>query len=84
MRYLYGFRNCAYFSGPNPDGYVEWFTSKRARDAALAALRERAGSRGLSPTACVAGIYPVRRHVDSATGRAFVESLEDRDALRSR
>jgi hypothetical protein len=80
MRYIYGYCNCAYYN-VNPEGDLTWFTTRKARDCALARIREKAVDDGLSPGASRAGIYPVDRHVASMTGQAFVRALEDRGLL---
>ena len=72
QREVYGFTNCAFFSGPNPDGYTVWFPTRKERDIALAALRQNAVERGLSEGASRAGIYPVKRRIDSMTGEAWL------------
>ncbi len=59
MATLYGFQNVAFYATNNPQ--PRWFLTREARNKALAALRTLAVERGLSRSAALAGIYPVRR-----------------------
>lgn len=79
MRYVYGFQNVTYFSGPSPDGYPTWFRSRAKRDAALALIREDAITHGLAPRAAHAGIYPIKRHVASMAGDLFLHIVTLQD-----
>lgn len=81
MRYVYGFTNVAFYNRA-PEGDDTWFASARARNVALRELRERAIADGLSKTAAQAGIYPVRRHVASELGEAWLREIELTDEAR--
>jgi hypothetical protein len=75
MRYVYGFTNVAFYNR-KPQGDRTWFASARARNVALRELRARAIAKGLSASAAQAGIYPVRRHVASEVGAAWLREIE--------
>jgi len=74
-RTLYGYRNVAYYPGPSAQGYAVYYRTGKARDAALAELRDEAVEHGLARSAAAAGIYPVKlaiRHLST-------DHLEDLD-----
>jgi hypothetical protein len=75
-RYVFGIRNTAFWV-VRPEGDEMWYPSKRSRDAALQAMRAQAEAAGLSPTRCVSGIRPIRRHVGSASGAAWLDNLTE-------
>lgn len=75
MRYVYGFTNATFYNR-SAEGDDTWFASARARNAALRELRARAIAKGLSASAAQAGIYPVRRHVASEVGAAWLREIE--------
>lgn len=62
----YGFVNCAYYN-LHVDGAKRVFSTREARNAAIAELRERAIAHGLSRSAAQAGIYPVIGYVRDLT-----------------
>lgn len=66
-RTIYGYCNCAAFNLA-PDGDEHWFSTRTARDAALAAKRAGSVAAGLSESAAVAGIYPIRAHRSDRIG----------------
>jgi hypothetical protein len=57
---VFGFRNLAYFNREPAGDLSAFWTTREERDAALAALRSRAVSHGLSESASRSGIYPVQ------------------------
>lgn len=63
---LFGYVNVA-FHNRSADGQERVFTTREARDEALAALRERAVAGGLNKGASVAGIYPVVTRASALT-----------------
>lgn len=75
--YARGYRNTAFYNR-HASGDTTYFPSKRARDAALAKLRDHAVDRGLSPSAARYGIVPVSRRFPTARERdAFLANLQE-------
>jgi hypothetical protein len=61
QRTLYGLRNECFYADPREG--ARYYLTRKARDTALAELRDLAVSRGLAAAAATAGIYPVKRIV---------------------
>lgn len=58
-RLVFGYRNSAFYNHV-AEGDESWFTTRAARDAALAAKRDFATARGLSRSAALNGICPIK------------------------
>ena len=65
-RMVYGFRNSAAFN-VRAAGDEHWFLTATARNEALASFREYAVRRGLSRSAALDGIVPIRRRAAHLT-----------------
>ena len=78
QRTLYGLRNVCFYASSCED--VRYYLTRKSRDAALAALRDLAVSRGLDPVAARAGIYAVKRLVrDVSVADALIETAAENE-----
>lgn len=78
QRTLYGVRNQCFYASSQQD--VRYYLTRKARDSALAALRDLAVSRGLGVRAATVGIYPVKRVVrDVSLAEALIESAAENE-----
>ena len=76
---FYGYVNCAAYNH-DPEGDTTWFQEEDDRDEALRDFRAWAISKGLSRSASIAGIYPVRKVVRGAEAvDEFMASHIDQD-----
>ncbi len=78
QRTLYGIQNVAFYADPREG--ARYYLTRKARDTALASLRDLAVSRGLGVRAATVGIYPVKRVVrDVSVAEALIETAAENE-----
>ena len=63
-RIVFGYTNCAAFNR-KPEGDTRWYLTREERGAALSTKREKSTRQGLSESASISGIYPVKARLGS-------------------
>lgn len=77
---IYGFENHRYFvPANNPHGHCVWYGTRAERDAAVEALEEEAGARGLSDPR----FARVQRRIRTESDYAWLDRLRDHGVLRA-
>ena len=76
---VYGIVNFCFYAPP--DGARTYYLTRKARDRALADLRDLAIERGLAASAALSGIRPVKRVLRDTTpgAEALIESASENE-----